>query len=45
MNFLIIKIGEKHEYAAFQEYVKKNDISYEYIAYNCKHDQVAIKIL
>ena len=36
---------EKGEYLAFQEYVKENQIKYEYLTYNHLHEQVAVIIL
>ncbi|MEK6748984.1 MAG: TylF/MycF/NovP-related O-methyltransferase [Pseudomonadota bacterium] len=35
----------EHEFKAFQEYVKENDVVYEYISYAPKHYSVAVKIL
>lgn len=35
---------EKGEYLAFQEYVKENQIKYEYLTYNHLHEQVALVI-
>lgn len=34
-----------HEYKAFQEFTTSNAISYEYLAYNASHEQVAVRIL
>ena len=36
---------EHHEYKAWEEYVFKHQIKYEYIAVNTRHQQVAIKVL
>lgn len=36
---------ESHEYKAFQEFVVKNNIQYEYLAVNLNHEQVLIKIM
>jgi hypothetical protein len=35
---------EEHEYKAFQEFIQKNNYSYEYLAYNCKGYQVAVRV-
>ncbi|MEO8148821.1 MAG: class I SAM-dependent methyltransferase [Bacteroidia bacterium] len=35
---------EQHEYLAFQEFIKRNNLSYEYLSYNSKGFQVAVKI-
>jgi hypothetical protein len=36
---------ESHEYKAFQEFVIKNNIQYEYLAVNLNHEQVLVKIM
>jgi hypothetical protein len=36
---------EKGEFLAFKEFCQENKVTYEYIAYNTKHEQVAVKIL
>jgi len=33
------------EYKAFQEFVNSNNITYEYLTYNCVSEQVAVKIV
>lgn len=33
------------EFKAFQEFIKENKLSYEYIGYNQRHEQCAVKIL
>jgi Macrocin-O-methyltransferase (TylF) len=35
---------EDGEYKAFQEYISKSNLSYEYISYNRRHEQVAVRI-
>lgn len=35
---------EKGEFKAFQEFVQENNLGYQYIAYNSRHEQVAVKI-
>ena len=35
---------EKHEFAAFQEFINKNNLNYEYLAYNVNAMQVAVVI-
>ena len=36
---------EKHEYKAWQEFVKKHKVKYEYIGYASDHQEVAIRVL
>jgi predicted O-methyltransferase YrrM len=36
---------ELHEYKAFQEFVNANNITYKYLAFNSKHEQVVVSIL
>lgn len=35
---------QQGEYKAFQEYVSESNIQYEYLTYNRKHEQVAVRI-
>jgi predicted O-methyltransferase YrrM len=35
---------EEGEYKAFQEFIKRTGLKYEYISYNSLHEQVAVKI-
>jgi hypothetical protein len=35
---------ENHEFKAFQEFVEQTNLKYEYLAYNRRHEQVAVKI-
>ncbi len=36
---------QNHEYKAFKEYIEKNQVNFEYIAYNARFEQVAVRIL
>jgi hypothetical protein len=36
---------ENHEHKAFQEFMVSSGFAYEYISYNCLHEQVAVRIL
>ncbi|MCX7337757.1 MAG: class I SAM-dependent methyltransferase [Alphaproteobacteria bacterium] len=36
---------EGYEYRAFQDFVKNNNIRYEYVAYNGLHEQVLVRII
>jgi hypothetical protein len=36
---------EMHEHKAFEEFIKQQNLKYEYIAYNAMHQQVTVKIL
>jgi hypothetical protein len=36
---------QQHEFRAFQEFVEKSGLSYEYIAYSVTGQQVAVKVL
>lgn len=36
---------QQHEYKAFQEFVSRTGVEYEYIAYSVTGQQVAVRIL
>ena len=35
---------DQHEFKAFQEFVSKKNIGFEYIAFNCNHEQVSVRM-
>ena len=36
---------EEHEFKAFQEFIRENNLSYKYVCYNKFHQQVTVKIV